>query len=271
MSTSTPPPPAPPPAPEIPWKVLDLLATYLDPKTLATASCVSKPWFSLMSSDHLWQPLSTTHFPSLSHLRSAAIPYLPYHRLFNLGSTSAKRRQPPPSKPRITLQNLLFVITLNTTSSSPPVTITKPGTALSVDPESLFRFDFDVGDQEKWQEKWEEKWLKVEVLEDTKVTWHVVLGGFEGVFTMMDCKGKGGVFSGGDGWFSAELPAAGCCGGPSGMVAEMRLGMREEEDGGGGGRRMVVGSVSVGVLSVVSWRYVSVDDGLRYLQHFLEP
>lgn len=130
----------------------------------------------------------------------------------------------------------------------------------------MFRFDFDVRDHEKW--------LRFEVLEETKVTWNVVYRGFEGVFTMMDCKGKGSFVSGSDGWFSSELPAAGCCcaascGGSSGMVADMRLVMKEE--GGGGGRKMVVERATVGVLSIVSWRYVSVDDGLRYLQHFLEP
>lgn len=128
----------------------------------------------------------------------------------------------------------------------------------------MFCFDIDVRSHEKW--------LKFEVSDETKVTWNVVLRGFEGVFTMMDCKGKGSFVSGSDGWFSAELPAAGCCGGgggSSGMVAEMRLVMRAED--GGGGRRMVVEKVSVGVLSILSWRYVGVDDGLRYLQHFLEP
>ncbi|XP_076936653.1 putative F-box protein At5g04010 [Bidens hawaiensis] len=245
----------------IPWEVLVLVANNLDPKTLAIASCVSKPWCSIMTLDHLWEHLCTKHFPSLTHLRSA-VPTLAYHRLYNLGFTSTKRRKPPPPTPRITLKNLLFIITLNTTKSA-PVTIIKPGAEVAPDSKSLFRFDFDVLEHNKW--------LKFDVNDETRVTWNVVLNGFEGVFTMMDCKGRGSFFSGSDGWFSAELPVAGCCcgGGSSGMVAEMRLAMREEE--GGDGRRVVVGSVGVGVLSVVSWRYVCVDDGLRYLQHFLEP
>jgi len=40
--------------------------------------------------------------------------------------------------------------------------------------------------------------------------------------------------------------------------------MCEEKDGG-----VRVEEVSVGILRVVDWRYVSVEDGLRYLQHFL--
>ncbi|GJT03485.1 probable F-box protein [Tanacetum coccineum] len=30
----------------IPWQVLDLVVNIIDPKTLATASCVSKSWYS---------------------------------------------------------------------------------------------------------------------------------------------------------------------------------------------------------------------------------
>ncbi|KAM0051522.1 putative F-box domain-containing protein [Helianthus debilis subsp. tardiflorus] len=251
---------SPPPESNIPWEVLTLVATNLDPKTLATASCVSKQWCTTMTSDHLWAHPCTTHFPSISHLHSTT---LPYHRLYNLGFTATKRCHLPPPQPSITLQNLLFIITL-TTSTSPPLTITKPCTELALDPNSLFRFDIEVSDHRKWS--------KYEVLDDTRVTWNVVLGGYEGVFTMMDCKGRGSFFSGSDGWFTAGLPVAGwwsCGGGSSGLVAEMRVAVREEV--GGDGRRRVVGSVSVGVLSVVTWRYVCVDDCLRYLQHFLEP
>ncbi|XP_076958469.1 putative F-box protein At5g04010 [Bidens hawaiensis] len=255
--------------PSIPWEVVDLVANNLDPKTLATTACVSKSWFSTMSSDHRWEHLCTSHFPSLKHLRSIASPPLPYHRLYNIGSTALKRRQRTPQNPKITLNCLIFIITLNNPKSK-PVSIIRQGTELELDHKPLFRFDFDVRDRSKW--------LDFEVSDETTVTWNVVLRGFEGVFTMMDCKGKGSFISGSDGWFSAELPTSGCCcasscGASSGMVSEMRLVIKEEGGGGGGGegRRTVVGSVNVGVLSIVSWRYVSVDDCLRYLQHFLEP
>ncbi|XP_071691195.1 probable F-box protein At5g04010 [Rutidosis leptorrhynchoides] len=246
----------------IPYQVLDLIANILDPKTLALASCVSKSWCTILSSDHLWEHLCTTHFPSLSHLRATTAPPLTFRRLFGLGCTATNRRKKQPITPKITLEKLLFIITL-TNSNSPPVTLIRPGSSLiRQDSKPLFRFDIDVTDHEKW--------LKFNVLDETNVTWNVVLKGYESVFTMMDCKGKGSFVSGSDGWFSVELPAAGCCcasssGGSSGMMAEMRLGMREESG------KMVVERVSVGVLSIVSWRYVGVDDGLRYLQHFLEP
>ncbi|XP_076919683.1 putative F-box protein At5g04010 [Bidens hawaiensis] len=258
----------PPPEPSIPWQVIDLVANNLDPKTLATAACVSKSWYSTMSSDHRWEHLCISHFPTLQHLRSIASPPLPYHRLYNIASTASKRRQRTPKTPKITLNNLIFIITLNNPKSE-TISIIRTGTELELDHKPLFRFDFDVRDRTT------RKWLKLEVSDETTVTWNIVLRGFEGVFTMMDCKGKGSFISGSDGWFSAELPSSGCCcasscGTSSGMVSEMRLVIKEEE-GGGEGRRTVVGSVNVGVLSVVSWRYVSVDNCLRYLQHFFEP
>jgi hypothetical protein len=49
----------------------------------------------------------------------------------------------------------------------------------------------------------------------------------------------------------------------------MRVGMcgcGESDDGGG---KVRVGKISVGILNVDDWRYVGIEDGLRYLQHFL--
>lgn len=107
--------------------------------------------------------------------------------------------------------------------------------------------------------------------EVVKVTWNVVVKGWRGVFTLMDCEGKVGFVAGREEWFSQELPAPGCCSKmvASSVVADMKVGMcgcRESDDGGGEVR---VGKVSVGIMSVVDWRYVGIDNGLRYLQHFL--
>ena len=104
-------------------------------------------------------------------------------------------------------------------------------------------------------------------MDNLRVTWNVVLGGLRSVFTMMDCKGKGSFVLGLEGWFSKELPHSGCCssGDASGLVADLRLGLRKS------GGKVMVEKISVGVLSILSWRYVCIDDALRYLQHFLLP
>lgn len=108
-----------------------------------------------------------------------------------------------------------------------------------------------------------------ETLEEVKITWNVVLRGWQGVFTMIDCEEKMNLRAGSGGWFSDSLPSTGCCSSEmaaSGIVADLKLGFcrMRESDG-----KIRVDKVSVGILSVVNWRYVSVDDGLRYLQHFL--
>ncbi|KAJ7976717.1 F-box protein [Quillaja saponaria] len=242
------------------WEVLVILSQYLDPKTLALASCVSKSWSDSMSSDHLWKPIFTSHFPSLSTLQLTN-PTVPYRRLFAIGRAAAKRRQQTPSKPHISLDNLIFAVTISTTKSH-VVTVAKPGDELLVDPHNgVFRFDVDVR---------EESGLVNEGLKEVKISWNVIIKGWRGVFTMMDCDGTMSFAAGAEGWFSEELPMPGCCSnaGATGIVADLKLGLSDGKQNYRDGK-VRVNKLSVGILSIVDWRYVSVEDGLRYLQHFL--
>ncbi|KAL9150795.1 hypothetical protein ABFS82_11G012000 [Erythranthe guttata] len=241
-----------------PWQVLNLVADHLDPETLATASCVCKSWSVSMSSDHLWHPICSATYPSLSNLRRAAVPY---RKLYSLGRAAEKRRLQKPPKPRLSMADFAFAVDIQNSRGS-VATVLKPGAQLKLDKSGVFRFDIDVesGDQA----------AAFDELDSLRITWNVVLQGFDGVFTVMDCncKGKGSFILGLEGWFSKELPAAGCCssGAASGLVADLRLGLRESAAG-----KVVAEKMSVGLLSIVSWRYVCVDDALRYLQHFLLP
>lgn len=132
----------------------------------------------------------------------------------------------------------------------------------------------------------------MEEVEDMRVTWHVVERGWKAMFTMAeDVGGKGAFVSGIDGWFSEELPSPGCCSSTmsSGLVADLRVGLmvedgdrdcdRDRDQYSWGCRRnsssssknskVRIEKVSVGILSILTWRYVSLEDGLSYLQHFL--
>ncbi|CAI9765644.1 unnamed protein product [Fraxinus pennsylvanica] len=240
-----------------PWQVLVLVANHLDPKTIAIASCVCKSWSISMSSDHLWQPICAAQYPSLSNLHASANAAVSYSKLYALGYMSEKRRVQKPLKPHLSLQDIFFAIDINDKRSC-IATIIKPGGELEVDKNGVFRFDIDVES---------DKLVAFDTTDNLRITWNVVMKGFESVFTMMECKGKGNFVLGLQGWFSKELPLPGCClsGGASGLVADLRLGLRIS------GGKVVVEKMSVGVLSVVSWRYVWVDDVLRYLQHFLLP
>ncbi|XP_028761431.1 probable F-box protein At5g04010 [Neltuma alba] len=239
-----------------PWEVLLLVAHHLDAKTLAIASCVSKLWSISMSSDHLWKPIFTSHFPSLSTLQHAQ-PTVSFHRLFAIGRTATKRRLQNPAKPKICLNDLVFVISVST-SDSLVFNLTIPCDKMVADPHGLFRFDLEIGESE---------WVR-EALEEVKITWNVILRGWKDVFCMMDSVGKLGFQAGSEGWFSVELPTPGCCSNvvASSVVADLKLGLRggKERDG-----RVRIKKVSVGILNIMNWRYVSLEDGLRYLQHFL--
>ncbi|KAL5067147.1 hypothetical protein RYX36_018034 [Vicia faba] len=96
------------------WEVLILVAHHLDPKTLAIASCVSKSWLHSMSSDELWKPIVTDHFPSLSTLPST----VSYYRLFALGHCAALRRRQIPPKPTLSLSDLVFGISITSKRDS---------------------------------------------------------------------------------------------------------------------------------------------------------
>ncbi|KAJ8648746.1 hypothetical protein MRB53_001769 [Persea americana] len=228
------------------------------------ASCVCKSWSAYMSSDHLWKPLCLSHYPSLSSLRLID-PTVSYRRLFSLGHTAANRDHRPHSKPHISLSDLLFTIDVFHNDSL-LLSLAKSSDELDrldTDRQSgVFHFGVSVED------------VAAEVPrsgEGLKVAWTAVLKGWRGVFSLIDCKGNGKLVGGRERWFSEELPAPGCCGavatGGMGVVAEVGL----EFCGGVGEGKMKVEKVSMGLLSIVSWRYLSVEDGLRYLHYFLLP
>ncbi|GFP92909.1 probable F-box protein at5g04010 [Phtheirospermum japonicum] len=240
-----------------PWQVLELLTHRLDPQTLGAAACVCKSWWASMSADDIWRPICSAAYPALYNLHAASTPAVPYCKLFSIGRAADLRRHKKPLEPQLSMHDLTFAmdITQNDDDRS-VVTIVTPGARLKPDRNGTFRFEVELDET-----------VAFEAVDRLRITWNVVLDGFKSVFTMMDCKGKGSFVLGLEGWFSKELPAAAGSSDSGGMVADLRLGMREEEGGG----RMVVEKVSVGVLSVVSWRYLGVDDVLRYLQFFLLP
>lgn len=243
-----------------PWQVVVLLSHHLDPDTLALASCVSKSWRQAMSSDHLWRRICQSHYPTLSSLHRLD-PSISYRRLFSMARSSySGRSHAPPPDPRVKLHHVSFVVDVDI-GSFRVLSLVRPGDALHVDPDGIFRFDIDVGDHS----------VTAPASEVVRVGWWVVGREWTGVFGMVGDRAKGRSMGPSGRWFSEELPACGCCmlGQASGLVAEVGLGFGE---GGLGSKEMVrLETVKLGLLSVVSWRYVSVNQGLRYLQHFLLP
>ncbi|KAH7679337.1 F-box domain-containing protein [Dioscorea alata] len=237
---------------EPPWESLQQIAQFLDPKSLAMSSCVSKLWHEAMSSNHLWKPFLSSHYPSSLHLISNTTSH---HSLFSLlrNSSSRRRHQLTPPPPRISLHELFFAVDLFC-GDERVVSQGKLASEFEVDKGGIFRFGYEVGGEGK-----EGEW---------RVVWVVVMEGCLKAFTVIERVDKGRVVGGNGLWFSEELPGGGCCvgvGGGGGLVGE--VGLEFYSDVEGGGRKMV--RVRLGVLSVIGCRYVSLDDGLRYLEHFL--
>lgn len=257
-----------------PWEVLVLVSHCLDHKSLAIACCVCKSWFISMSSDHLWRPICATHFPSIANLQLLTTnPTVSYRRLYAIAYASSKRRLKSPSKPHLSLHDLVFAVNISTTSSpNAQAALAVPGDELAVDPDGVFKFDFKVNNCERIN-NYASTAESDSSMGQVKISWHVVLKGWKGVFAMMDCEGKMSFSPGAEGWFSEELPSPGCCSGgdASGVVADVKVGFCSRRECRSNGGIVRIEKVSLGILSVVSWRYVSVNDGLRYLQHFLLP
>jgi len=74
------------------WELLFLVAQHLDPKSLATASCVSKSWLESFSSEDIWRPICSAHYPSVYNLKHGD-PAVSCHRLCGIASTAASKLQ----------------------------------------------------------------------------------------------------------------------------------------------------------------------------------
>ncbi|KAG5609481.1 hypothetical protein H5410_020762 [Solanum commersonii] len=205
-----------------PWQVVVLVATHLDPKTLAISSCVCKTWLISMSLDQIWQPLCCSHYPSLSTLHN-------FNNNNNNNNTDdddssvSYRRYSPSVRGRVTSMETAIK--------------TLHGNQLSFDKKGVFRFDIDV---EQYRRRISgsvtniknEDMGSFDTLGDVRIMWDVILEGYNGVFNVMNCKGKGKFVLGLEGWFSEELPPPGCCSieTVSGLVADLRLGLKLEDE-----------------------------------------
>ncbi|KAF9614186.1 hypothetical protein IFM89_015694 [Coptis chinensis] len=246
------------------WEIIHLVSEYLDPKALANTSCVNKTWSILMSSDHLWKSHCFAHYPSLFNLH-VMHPTVSYRKLYILGHLSPMCKHVRPQKPYISMNDIFFTIDV-LDGDSHIFSLTKAGEDIMPDSSGLFRFDLDVHASGIS--------MTFKLLDELRVKWSVVLKDWKGVALVMDsldCKerGKKGTISGSERWFMEELPLKGCCFslGASNIVSELRLFSLSKDRN----KMMKVEKVTVGLLRENCWRYLSVDDALRYLQRFLLP
>ncbi|KAJ6935954.1 hypothetical protein NC652_010861 [Populus alba x Populus x berolinensis] len=95
----------------------------------------------------------------------------------------------------------------------------------------------------------------------------------------MNSSGKASLVPEAEDLFSKELPLPGCCSNmvtASSLVAELKLGFcsencTDEEEGIEDDGKFKRGKLSLAIMNTKHWRYLSMDDALRHLQHFLLP
>ncbi|XP_044972883.1 probable F-box protein At5g04010 [Hordeum vulgare subsp. vulgare] len=262
-ATAMPPRPAPfrPP----PWEALSLVANFLDAASLAAASCVSTSWHAAFSADHLWERLCRCHYPSAVGLLPLSGSSVnpgdrrpsPHRGLFALFHAAASRGRSLPA-PRLALTDVVFAVDLFAAGGKNTLSFAVNASDAGVKkaPGGVFQFAVDVTDRNAVAgpgEHWSVRWTAV----------RTGLGVAPAAIVMMDAKVKasraGALGSGvrGEAWATEGLPAPGCGGGK--LEAEVVVEVSGEE--------RLVEKVRLGVL--LDCRYVSVDEGLRYLQHFL--
>jgi hypothetical protein len=263
---------ASPPPP--PWEALQVVAPFLDAASLAAASCASTSWHAAFAADYLWARLCAQHYPSaLSLLRhlpdtdaNGAISgrrqcsSSPHRRLFALFRSASTRCRVLPA-PRLALADVAFAIDILTARGenilSFAVAAAKAAGCVK-NAAGLFLFGVDVSDRSAaiGPGEWRVRWTAVRTCNRRD-------GGVPAAILMMDTKvpaarAASAVVGGrGEAGVTALLPAPGC--GGARLEAEVVVELAGEEK--------LVEKVRLGVMC--ECRYVSADEGLRYLQHFL--
>uniref|UniRef100_A0ACD5VT50 Uncharacterized protein n=1 Tax=Avena sativa TaxID=4498 RepID=A0ACD5VT50_AVESA len=262
--------PRPSPSQAPPWEALSLVANFLDAASLQAASCVSTSWHAAFAADHLWARLCRSHYPSAIGLlplqtdsdgtatdRRRSCPHRGLFALFHSAASSRGRSLPPP---RLALADVAFCIDLFAASGETALSFAVAASDAGVRkaPGGVFQFGVDVSGRNAVAgrgEHWSVRWTAVRTgLGRLAPTAAIV---------MMDTKvpaSRAGAFGSGErgeAWATERMPAPGCGGGK--LEAEVVVEVSGEE--------RLVEKVRLGVL--LDCRYVSVDEGLRYLQHFL--
>lgn len=244
-----------------PWEALSLVAEFLDPKSLALASCVCKSWREVMSADHLWLSHLLSNFPSAKQFLAGGATS-PRELFAVLRSASLRRRRNPPP-PRISLADLVFAVDVfRRGNETCLLSLAKRGSELTKT--EVFHFEIEPGCP-----------AAVECgADEMRVTWTVVMVGCRGALSMMEGVAKGRNVGSNAVWFSEELPKPECCcsqaavaGGGGTLMAE--VGLEFSSGGEGDGRRRRVERVRVGMMADLGCRYLGLDDALLYLQSFL--
>ncbi|CAH8362241.1 unnamed protein product [Eruca vesicaria subsp. sativa] len=226
------------------WEALCVLGPYMDPETLAVASCVSTTWLECFSSDDLWKALLT----SGSSQRSSPYEIVLNNNTDNISckhlvsavETDAKRRRKDQvAEPvKISLTDLSFIVHASTKTKK--ASVYKKGQDLEFGPNDKFQIQVDVSNAAITAGE-----------DDVRMTWQVMYKGK--FFTLADTTRS---LDTKHGWFTDELEDK--CNRK--LVGDVKPSFNGED---------VLEKIGFSIVDSDGWGSLLLDGFLRYLQMFL--
>ncbi|XP_009122646.1 probable F-box protein At5g04010 [Brassica rapa] len=231
-----------PPPPS--WEVLNAISHYMDPETLAVASCVSTTWLKCFSSENLWKSIMTARSSQRSCPYEIALEHteggiISYKRLVSAVERDAKRRRKGQLEEavKISLSDLSFIIHVSTKTKK--ASVYKKGKDLVFDPNDKFQIEVDVSK------------AGITAGEDeVRVTWQIMYK--EKFFTVADTVRS---LDTKYGWFVDKLEYKD----NRKLVGDVKTSFKED----------VLEKIGFAIVDSDGWGSLLVDGFLRYLQRFL--
>ncbi|XP_009117304.1 probable F-box protein At5g04010 [Brassica rapa] len=223
------------------WETLCVLGPYMDPETLAVASCVSTTWLECFSSDDLWKALLTTRSSQRSSPYEIVLKNtesISCKHLVSAVETDAKRRRKDQvAEPvKISLSDLSFIIHVSTKTNK--ASVYKKGKDLEFGPSDKFQLEADVSNAAITAGE-----------DDVMMTWQVMYK--EKFFTIADTTRSLGTKNG---WFTDKLEDK--CNRK--LVGDVKPSFKGE----------VLEKIGFSVVDSDGWGSLLLDGFLRYLQRF---
>ncbi|XP_024005907.1 LOW QUALITY PROTEIN: probable F-box protein At5g04010 [Eutrema salsugineum] len=226
------------------WEALCLLGLYMEPETLAIASCVSTTWLKCFSSENLWKSLITARTAQPCSPYAFALDnteLISYKHLVSTVERDAKRRRKDKPAPeiKIALSDLSFIVHVSTGTKK--ASVLKKGKDLVFGPNDKFHIEADFSSSDITSDE-----------KDVRLTWQVVYKNWEKFFTMADSTGS---LDASYGWFTDKLEDKD----NRKLVGDVKPSFNGD----------VLEKIGFAIVDSDGWGSLLVDGFLRYLQGFL--
>ncbi|ESQ50882.1 hypothetical protein EUTSA_v10023018mg [Eutrema salsugineum] len=229
------------------WEALSLLGLYMEPKTLAVASCVSTTLLKCFSLENLWKSLITARSTKPSSPYDFSLEnteLISYKHLVSTVETDAKRRRKNhqlPAEIKISMSDLSFIVHVSTETKK--ASVLKKGKDLEFGPNDKFLIEADVSSSGITAGE-----------KSVRMTWQVVYKNWEKFLTIADDTSTRSLDRN-YGWFTDKLED---------KDNRKLLGDVKPSFNGG-----VLDKIGFSIIDSDGWGNLLVYGFLRYLQWFL--